>query len=314
MKNLNSFSKKTQAYLKYVKTPLPELLIKADRIRRTHCGATLDICSIINAKSGRCLEDCKYCAQSGHHAASVPVYPLLSNQELFDAAFKAKADGAVRFGIVTSGNRLSAAELDQLTVVIKKMVAELGIEVCGSLGALTREELSMLKEAGMTRYHHNIETSASFYPKIVTTHSFEDRIKTIEAAKSAGMQVCSGGILGLGESWEDRIEMALILKELEVDSVPVNILIPINGTPLSGIPLISREDVIRTLCIFRIILKGVIIKIAAGRETRLKDFQGLGFLAGANGMLIGGYLTTKGRSVEEDQDLIQEIRNLWAKD
>ena len=314
MKNLNLISKKIKDYLKYVQTPLPELLVKADRIRRTHCGAALDICSIINAKSGRCSEDCKYCAQSAHHSTSVSVYPLLSSRELFEAALRAKADGAGRFGIVTSGNRLSAEELNLLSEVTRKIVTELGIEVCGSLGALTRQELSGLKAAGMTRYHHNIETSASFYSKIVSTHSFEDRIKTIEAAKAVAMEVCSGGILGLGESWEDRIEMALILKELEVDSVPVNILIPINGTPLDGIPLISREDVIRTLCIFRVILKSTIIKIAAGRETRLKDFQGMGFMAGANGMLIGGYLTTKGRSVEEDRDFIQEIRNLWSKE
>ena len=312
MKNSNRISKKINGYLKYIKSPLPELLVKADQIRRIHCGKTLDICSIINAKSGRCSEDCKYCAQSGHHSTSVAVYPLLSSQELFEAASKARADGALRFGIVTSGNRLSEAELNQLTAVIKKIIREAGISVCGSLGALTREELLRLKESGMTRYHHNIETSASFYPKIVSTHSFEDRLKTIAAAKSAGMEVCSGGIIGLGESWEDRIEMALILKELKVDSVPVNILIPFKGTPLFGIPLISREDVIRTLCIFRIILKDKIIRIAAGRETRLKDFQGLGFMAGANGMLIGGYLTTRGRSVEEDQDFIQEIRNLWA--
>ncbi len=300
--------------MKYVKTPLSLLLAKADRVRSLHCGKILDICSIINAKSGRCSEDCKYCAQSGHHSTSVAVYPLLSGQELLAAAFKAKADGARRLGIVTSGNRLSETELNQLTEVIKKMIRETGIEVCGSLGALTREELIKLKEAGMTRYHHNIETSARFYPKIVSTHSFEDRLKTIEASKSAGMEVCSGGIIGLGESWEDRIEMALILKKLKVDSVPVNILIPIEGTPLSGIPLISREDVIRTLCIFRIILKDKIIRIAAGRETRLKDFQGLGFMAGANGLLIGGYLTTRGRSAEEDQDFIREIRNLWARD
>ena len=314
MKNLTSVSGKTARYMKYIRLSLPELLVKADRVRRKFCGKDLDICSIINAKSGRCSEDCKYCAQSGHHSASVSVYPLLSREELFEAASKARAAGARRFGIVTSGNRLSAAELSQLSEVTGKIVSELGIQVCGSLGALTLEELKALKKAGMTRYHHNIETSARFYPRIVSTHAFEDRLKTIAAAKAAGMEVCSGGIIGLGESWEDRIEMALILKELRVDSVPVNILIPIQGTPLSGIALLSAEEVIRTLCLFRIILKDKTIRIAAGRETRLRDFQGMGFMAGANGMLIGGYLTTRGRSVEEDREFIREIQAFWAEE
>ncbi|PIQ86148.1 MAG: biotin synthase BioB [Candidatus Omnitrophica bacterium CG11_big_fil_rev_8_21_14_0_20_43_6] len=169
----------------------------------------------------------------------------------------------------------------------------------------------MLKTAGLSRYHHNLESSPGFFPKIVSTHTFEDRLNTIRAAKRAGLEVCSGGIIGLGETMEDRVQLALILKELKVDSVPLNILVPIAGTPLQDNPVLSCEEVIRTIAIFRIILKDKIIKIAAGRESILKDFQALGFMAGANGMLIGGYLTIKGRSVEEDQKLVTQVQKLW---
>ena len=171
----------------------------------------------------------------------------------------------------------------------------------------------MLKEAGLSRYHHNIETSANFYPKIISTHTFEERIDTIRAAKETGLEVCSGGIIGMGEDWQDRIDMAFSLKELDVDSVPINLLVPIKGTPLESIETISCNDAIKAICIFRIILKDKIIKIAAGRETILKDFQGLGFIAGANGMLIGGYLTIKGAGIEQDHELIKEIKRIWKE-
>jgi len=168
-----------------------------------------------------------------------------------------------------------------------------------------------LRDAGLCRYHHNIETSPRFYPHIVSTHSFRERLDTIEFAKSAGLEVCSGGIIGMGESWQDRIDMASLLKELEVDSVPLNILVPVRGTPLESGKAIPCADAIRTICGFRLILRDKDIKIAAGRESVLKDFQALGFMAGANGMLIGGYLTTKGRDVREDHKLAEEIQRLW---
>jgi biotin synthase len=188
-----------------------------------------------------------------------------------------------------------------------------GIEVCASLGALDKEQLTALKNAGLSRYHHNIETSCRFYPHIVTTHGFDERAATIKAAKEAGLEVCSGGIIGMGETWHDRIDMALTLNELQVDSVPLNILIPIKGTPLASMERISVEDCVRTVCIFRIILRDKTIKVAAGREAVLKDEQLRAFSAGANGMIIGGYLTVKGQAIEADNALIERIREEWTR-
>ena len=170
-----------------------------------------------------------------------------------------------------------------------------------------------MKKAGISRYHHNIETSPRFFTKIVTTHTFKERLDTIKAAKEVGLEVCSGGIIGMGETWRDRIEVALLLKELNVDSVPINILVPIDGTPLAGTNKISCTDAIKTIAIFRIILKDKVVKLAAGRESVLKDFQAAAFMSGANGMLIGGYLTVRGREIAEDHKLIKEIKETWKR-
>lgn len=296
-----------------LKLPLAELIARANKIRRDFIGDKLELCSIVNAKSGLCSEDCKFCAQSSRHSADISIYPLKEIDEIVEAAGRAKEVGAEKFGIVTSGNRLTPKELDIITHTISEIKDKIGITVCASLGTLGRLELNMLKGAGLSRYHHNIETSPGFYRQIVTTHSFQERVDTIKAAKEAGLEVCSGGIIGMGETWEDRIEMAYILKDLDVDSIPINLLVPIKGTPLESIELIPCSDAIRTICLFRIILKDKIIKIAAGRECILKDFQAMGFMAGANGMLIGGYLTIKGRDVESDHQLIKEIKRLWQE-
>ncbi|MFH1678099.1 MAG: biotin synthase BioB [Candidatus Omnitrophota bacterium] len=293
--------------------PLPELLSYAFKIRRDFAGSKFELCGIINAKSGLCSEDCKFCAQSCRHKADIPVYPLKDKGQIIKAARRAKEIGAERFGIVTSGNRLTPGELSIIAQAVSGIKRRVAIEVCVSLGALNKAELKMLRDAGASRYHHNIETSGRFYPQIVSTHSFQERVNTVRAAKEAGLEVCSGGIIGMGESWQDRIDMACLLKELNVDSVPINLFVPIKGTPLESSDPISCVDAVRTICIFRIILKDKIIKIAAGRETILKDFQALGFMAGASGMLVGGYLTIKGRGVEEDYKLIEEIKKLWRE-
>ncbi|UCD55758.1 MAG: biotin synthase BioB [Candidatus Omnitrophota bacterium] len=299
--------------MEFLRQPLAELASRADKIRKECAGNKLELCSIINAKSGLCNEDCKFCAQSSRHPARISHYSLRGKDEIVKRARNAKKIGARKFGIVTSGNKLSPKELDNIASCVSEIKNKIGITVCASLGALEKPQLKTLKEAGLSRYHHNIETSSRFYPRIVSTHGIDERIRTIEQAKIAGLEVCSGGIIGMGESWQDRIDMARLLKKLDVDSVPINLLVPVKGTALESLPPISRKDAIRTISIFRIILKDKIIKIAAGREAILKNSQAMGFTAGANGMLIGGYLTIKGRALEDDYKLIEEIKRLWKE-
>ena len=295
-----------------LKMPLEALMTQANAIRQQSQGDHLQLCSILNAKSGRCSEDCKFCAQSAHHCTEIDVYALKSKEAIVQAALDAAEIGSSRFGIVTSGNLLTDEEVDTLAEAMEEIRQRSSIGICGSLGALGTEALSRLAQAGMTRYHHNIETSRRYYAEIVTTHDFEQRVQTVRAAQAVGLEVCSGGIIGLGETWEDRWDMARTLAELGVDSVPVNILSPIPGTPLANMEPITPEDVIRTLCLFRLILPTATLKIAAGREAVLQDKQLQGFLAGANGMIIGGYLTIKGDDLARDFDLIKQIQQAWT--
>lgn len=293
--------------------PLSELVSIADKTRKNEAGSRLELCSIMNAKSGMCPEDCRFCAQSSRHSTDAASYPLKGKADMIKAARAAKEIGAERFDIVTSGNRLTREEIERIAEAIQEIREAVGIKMCASLGRMDEEGLALLKNSGLTRYHHNIETSRRYFPKIATTHSFEERLDTIKAAKKVGLEVCSGGIIGMGETWEDRIDMALLLKELDVDSIPINILVPIKGTCMEGIETLSCIDAVKTIAIFRIILKDKIIKIAAGRESILKDFQALVFMAGANGMLIGGYLTLRGREVEADRRLVEEIKKEWRR-
>lgn len=296
-----------------LKLPLAELISQANQARQKFVGEGIELCSIMNAKSGLCAQDCKFCAQASRHTTGISTYPLKQKAEMLEAAMRAKDIGAERFDIVTSGNRLSQEELKVIADAIFEIINKVGIKMCASLGKLDAGGFSLLKQAGLSRYHHNLETSPRYFHQIVTTHTLEDRIRTIKLAKKSGLEVCCGGIIGLGETLEDRIEMALMLKELDVDSVPINILVPIKGTPLEKQNLLSPAEAIKTIALFRIILKDKIIKVAAGRESVLGDFQALAFMAGANGMLIGGYLTIKGREVSQDKRLITEIKKLWLR-
>ncbi len=299
---------------KYLKMPFEELIQLSTRTRSGGVGTRLDICGIINAKSGSCSEDCKFCAQSARYCTNIPEYPLKTKDEIVSAAYSAKDNGAKRFGIVTSGNRLTDQEVGIVADAIREILGKVGISACASLGALSMKSFLILKEAGLTRYHHNLETSERYYPNIVTTHDYSERVETVKRAKKAGLEVCSGGIFGIGETWQDRIDLALLLADLGVDAVPINFLVPIKGTPLENAEKISPTDAIRIIALYRLILKNVDIKVAAGRETVLKDFQAMMYAAGANGMMIGGYLTVMGRSVKEDQDLISEIGKLWNRE
>lgn len=297
--------------LKLLDLPFLDLVSMADEERRKNAGEGISLCGIVNAKSGVCPEDCKFCAQSVHHKTKIEAYPLLGRDNIVREAFKAQKNGAERFGIVTSGNRLSSNEIDAVSSAIKEILDRTNLSVCASLGALDEGSFLKLKMAGLKRYHHNVETSPDFYPNIVSTHKYSERINTINLAKKHGFEVCSGGIIGLGESWKDRIDMAFVLKALDVDSIPLNFLVPIKGTPLEEAPVLSAQDAIRTIAIFRLINPGKAIRVAAGRETVLKDYEALMFMAGANGMMIGGYLTIAGRSVKEDTELVSGVRDIW---
>jgi len=292
--------------------PLPLLMHKALEAKLSHRGSRLSLCSIVNAKSGRCSEDCAFCAQSGRYPAAAPVYPLLDDEELVRAAEGAKRSGAGRFSLVTSGRGLTPREVDRAARAIQRIRQEVGIAVCGSFGILDRNALTILKDAGMSRYHHNLETSREFFPRICTTHTFEERVMTLRAAKEAGLSTCGGGIFGLGESEEDRISMALTLRELDVDSIPLNFLVPIPGTPLEKASPLGVAEALKGIALTRLIHPRAAVRLCGGREQLLADFLGAALLAGADAMMIGGYLTRQGRSVQEDLRLVSEVRALWS--
>jgi biotin synthase len=286
---------------------LVDLLSAATRIRLHYRGNSVDICSIVNAKSGACSEDCSYCAQSIHHATGAPVYPLISVDRMFEAAESARRNGARRFCIVTSGRGIESP--DDLKNIAKGVsrVREIGLAPCATLGTLTREQLSYLKDAGLDRYHHNIETSRKYFPRICTTHTFDDRLKVLYHARSLGLSVCSGGIFGMGESMEDRINMAFSLRELNVDSIPINFLMPITGTPLEKIETMTPLEALHSIALFRFILPEKEIRVCAGRGTALGQLHPLVFLAGADGFMIGNYLTTSGLNPEDDLKMIRDL-------
>jgi len=281
-----------------------DLFASANKIRQHFKGNIIGLCSIANAKSGACPEDCSFCAQSSKSKAEIEVYPLLSKESVIQKAMEVKDSAIKRFSIVTSGKKVSRKNLTEIEEMISE-ISELGILPCASLGLLNAEELLMLKSAGLDRYHHNLETSKGFFPRICSTHTFADKIKTIEAAKSAGLSVCSGGIFGMGETWQDRIDMAFSLKELDIDSVPINFLIPVEGTPLAHKKRLHPFDALKIISLYRFILPRKEIRICGGRIQILGEFNSMLFFAGADGMISGNYLTTQGRNPEDDLRLIQ---------
>jgi biotin synthase len=285
---------------------LMSLMAVADRIRIHFKGNRFDSCSLVNARSGLCGEDCSFCAQSRHHHTGCDTYGLLSADEILDCARAAKKVGASRFCTVTSGGALSNKEFDSLIDTLGRVRSEVDIALDASLGFLDEERALRLQKAGVTRYNHNLETSRDHYPSICSTHTFDQRVATVERAMSHGFSACCGGIIGLGETPSQRLDLAFTLAELGVDCVPINILNPRPGTPLEHSAPPEPLEVLKTVALFRLILPKATIKIAGGREQNLRDFQGMALRAGANGMIIGGYLTTGGRSVEDDLRMVRE--------
>ncbi|MEG0392609.1 MAG: biotin synthase BioB [Anaerovoracaceae bacterium] len=289
-----------------ITVPLALLSQGAEEIRAHFCEDKFDLCTIINGKSGRCTEDCKFCAQSAHHQTRVEEYPLLPTAALVEGAKENQRKGVLRYSIVTSGKRISSKEVEALAESIRAIKKETDISICASLGLLTEKEYRLLKEAGLSRIHNNLETSERNFPNVCTTHTFAEKIRSIEAALSAGLSVCSGGIMGLSETMEDRIQMAFTLRDLGVDSIPINILNPIPGTPYEKNPVLSMEEVQRIVGIFRFILPSSVIRLAGGRGL-LADKGRSCFAGGANGAISGDMLTTAGISVKTDLALIKEL-------
>lgn len=283
-----------------------QLAEAADRIRSRFCGDSVELCAIVNAKSGRCSENCRYCAQSSFFHVSIEEYSLLSEEKIIGEASAYADGGAARFSLVTSGRRVTPDELAALCRVCEKIKERTSLSLCASLGILSESELRSLKSAGLTRYHHNLETSRRFFPEICSTHTYDDRLRTIDYARRAGLEICSGGIIGLGESVEDRIEMALELRGLEVDSVPVNVLNPIPGTPLENNAVLTAEEVRKTIAMFRFILPRAQIRLAGGRRL-FADHGRAFFRAGANAAITGPMLTTAGISMQDDLKIIAEL-------
>lgn len=302
--NGKPITKKEALYL--YEQPLADLCESADRIRRHFCSNRFDICTIINGKSGCCSENCKFCAQSAHNHTGAAHYPILSADEIVAQAKINHEQGVLRYSIVTSGKCLSDAEIDKMCEAIRRIKTEVGISVCVSFGLLNEAQFRKLKEAGVVRVHNNLETSRNHFSNICTTHTFEDKIKAIRAAQAAGLSVCSGGIMGLGETPEDRIDMAMTLRELGIKSVPVNMLNPIPGTPFENHAPLTKEDMRRIVAVYRFILPAADIRLAGGRG--LLDDKGRScFMSGANAAISGDMLTTAGITTKTDMALLKEL-------
>lgn len=285
-----------------------EILAVTNAVARAHKGREVNLCSIVNAKSGLCKEDCSFCAQSVKYSTGVEEYPFSPAQSIVSAAKEAARSGAREFSIVTSGSRIEKeSDINILAEALCAMKEDGGVERCASLGMVGKETLKKLKESGLQSYHHNLETSRSFFPKVCTTHSYDEDVEAIKTAKSLGLYVCSGGIFGLGESWQDRIELAVLLRELDVDSVPVNFLNPRPGTPLENAKHLTPAECLKIIALLRLTLPLKDIVVCGGRQVNLRELQPLIFAAGANGMMIGNYLTTPGRNPEDDLRMIADL-------
>jgi biotin synthase len=285
---------------------LQELFSAAENIRKTFIGNDIEFCAIVNAKSGACSEDCAYCAQSSKSRSEVKIYPFIGKVAVMSQALEAKRGGVRRFSIVTSGRKPSKKDLKAIAETLEE-IKKAGLGVCASLGLLDRDELSYLQEHGLERYHNNLEASELFFPSICSTHSYREKIRTIESARSIGLSVCSGGIFGMGESWRDRIDLAFTLRDLDVDSAPINFLNPIKGTRLDHLQPLMPDEALKVISIFRFVLPQKEIRVCGGRIQTLGDSHPMIFRAGADSVMTGNYLVTTGRTYEDDLKILKTV-------
>lgn len=291
----------------FIDCSLEDLCKGADLIREHFIGNRVDLCAIINGRSGRCPEDCKYCAQSAHYNTQCEVYDLVSIEKILNACRIHEEEGVHRFSIVTSGRALTGDEFDKAVDAYRQMKEQCNIDLCASMGFLTGEQLHRLHEAGVTSYHHNVETSKRYFSNICTTHTYEDKIATLKMVKEEGMCACSGGIIGMGETWEDRLDMAKELAEIGVDSIPINALMPIKGTPLQDMDSLSEDDILRTIAFFRYINPTANIRLAAGRALLQEDGR-KAFEAGASATITGNMLTTvAAATIRSDKEMLRAM-------
>lgn len=284
-----------------------DLADAANIITRVFNGDKVDVEALINAKSGRCPEDCSFCAQSSFYDTGITKYPLLPSQEIVENARKAKESGASSFCLVCAYREPPERDFQQICETISEIHSKVDIEVNVSLGFMTPERARKLRNLGVKRYNHNLEAAESYFSRICKTHDFSDRIRTARIVKEAGLELCCGGILGMGESPKQRLELAFSIAELHPDEVPINILIGREGTPLAGYEPLDPLEAIKTISVWRFIMPRTILKIAGGREVHLKDKDRLALKAGANGIITGGYLTTGGNEPNKDIAMIKEI-------
>ncbi len=290
----------------FMEEDLDSLCRGADEIRRRLRGDRADLCSIINGRSGRCGEDCKFCAQSSCHNAKINEYPFLEPEEILEDCRRHERQGVGRYSVVTAGRALNGREMDLALGAYRSMKENCKIELCASHGLLSQEDFYRLAEAGISRYHANIETSRRNFPNICTTHTYDDKLEVIRRARNAGLAVCSGGIIGMGETWEDRVDMAFSLYEMEIKSIPINILQPIPGTPFGTLPPLSEEEILRTIAMFRYINPDAEVRLAAGRNSMEHSGKKV-FTAGANAAITGDMLTTSGNNIADDMAMLTSM-------
>lgn len=289
-----------------VTADLKELMAGANKIREKLCGNKVDLCTIINGRAGKCSEDCKFCAQSVHNHTGCDTYEVLDIETVIADCKKNEKYGVHCYSIVTAGRSLTGEDFEKTIEIYKRLHEETNIKLCASHGMQTKEELERLKEAGVANYHENIETSKHNFPNVCTTHTYEDKVKEIIMAKEAGLHVCAGGIIGMGENWEDRIDMAVSLAELEITSIPINALMPIKGTPYGELERLSEEDILRTIAIFRYINPTAFVRMAAGRNYFADGGKKI-FQAGANATITGNMLTTIGNDTKKDKEMFVQL-------